>query len=183
MSNSNGNSPAAAQQAAPKGFRLLVTLLLQGVKSAMPASTTNVVVAGKAFTVAQLEAELQQMLDLFAAVDQARRAEKAALGALETELPAFKQEVRDLKHAIIALLGSKNPLLAQFGIAVHKQPRALSSQEKAIAAAKGSETRKARHTLGKRAKAEIHGGTPTLTLGPNGAQIVPPEPILGNGQK
>jgi hypothetical protein len=66
--------------------------------------------------------------------------------------------LRDLKAAVIGLFGEDSPVLADFHFAPRKKP-VLSAEQKKAAAEKRLATRKARHTMGPKAKLKITGET------------------------
>jgi hypothetical protein len=177
MSNNNGKAGPGAKQAAPKGLELELTLLQGGVnKDLTPAGMS---LRGQMITQAALDGELTADLALYAAVDQARAKLKTALAALTAAVPAMKARVELIRQAVICLLGADNPQLADFGIAVKKPRRPLTSEENALAVARRAATRAARRTVGPVEKLKTVGATPTVTIGPEGTTVAyatPPSP-------
>ena len=172
--STQGSASAAAQEAAPKGTELEATLMLGGAKTVLPPGS-SVVVNGQKMTQAQLVAALEVIVLLFTSVEDQQLALDKARAARKVGLPGAKETLLGLKAALMAFFGPRDPLLAKFGIRASKRPPALTSEQKALRAAKAKLTRAARHTLGKKKKLEIQTlGTPTLTLGPDGSTITPP---------
>lgn len=172
MSNYNGKAGAGAVQKAPKGLRLELTLLQDGVN--LDVTPAGLSIRGRLVTQAALDAELSADLALYAAVDQARAQLKAALGTLNAAAPAAKARLGQLKQAVICLLGATSPQLVDFGIAPTKPRRPLTPEQNALAIARRAATRKARRTVGPVEKLKTVGATPTVTIGADGTVITEP---------
>jgi hypothetical protein len=72
-----------------------------------------------------------------------------------------------LKAWLTATLGSRSPTLVDYGL-TPKKPLKRTSAAKAQTAEKSLATRVARHTLGPRQKAGIHGSVPPAPQSPSG---------------
>jgi hypothetical protein len=128
--------------------------LLAALPTALPDAT--VVVGGKRKTTATLAAEYQEHLDV-----------EAELVALRTQLHATLTRARALRKAsnantlavrtyAVAVLGETSVEFAALGFEPHKVGKPTIAT-KLVAIAKSHATREARHTLGARQKAAIHG--------------------------
>jgi hypothetical protein len=151
--------------------------------------TAALELSGKETTVAQVVldfaavlAKYQDVRDAQAALVQKRELLQSALQGGHTEYVAFKAYLE-------AKLGKGNPELAQFGFTLGvRKPR--SSGTNILAAIKAQQTRKIRHTLGRKQKLALSPVTgPSVLLGPDGkpvsvevtAQATPPEPAANTG--
>jgi hypothetical protein len=116
----------------------------------------------------------QQMLAVFQAVaqtntdlDAARSVAKAKLQARNTALAVARKLALALEAYLVVTYGKDNPVLADFGIVV-QQALPKTPEVKALAAAKAKATRAARHTMGPRQKAAIHGEVAPVATPPAG---------------
>jgi hypothetical protein len=98
---------------------------------------------------AAINTTLQNWITIFQAVDQAKAASLSAVSARLGITVAARTYYKSLKAALKLVLGAENPLLANFGITADKQV-AISTTTKMVAAAKRSQTRLARGTLGRK---------------------------------
>ncbi|MHB1844574.1 MAG: hypothetical protein ACYCWW_07035 [Deltaproteobacteria bacterium] len=167
MANSNGNITP------PRGTEKQLVSVLGGVQKILPA-TISFVVNGQSFTQPQLVQALTGFLALFQSARDAKTAYEKQLVARTAELPNVKEFLAGLKSALEAQLGKKNPELQAFGYSV-AQRKALSSGQKAVAAAKRKQTREKFGTLGKRQKQATVTEPASLVVDPKGSvQLVPP---------
>jgi hypothetical protein len=140
--------------AAPKVFRLKVSQMIAGIQAAIPDGS-SVAVGGATVAKADLVTQLMQISSVYQAVDAGVLAAKTARSQLSEQLPGFHKQYVGIKDAILAFLGRGNPQLAQFGIAVSKGSKPLTSSQKVVRAAKALKTRALRHTMGKVQKAAV----------------------------
>jgi len=126
----------------------------------------SIALAGKTYTPADLEKLFQQQIDAAGQVD-------LAFAKLRDALQAFRGLSKDLspivvgfRHFVRNQFGDQAEALADFGIAPAKQRTVPTLEQKASAAAKRKATRQARHTLGPKAKASIHGVVPATPASP-----------------
>ena len=116
------------------------------------------------FTRDQLIARFQAFVS---AVEQTKsdyqiwRTDVASEQALLTQVKPLRAGVRGIAQA---RFGKQGPQVLQFGFTPVKTP-VRSAASKALAAEKAAATRKARGTVGKTAKAAIHGTVPTVPAG------------------
>lgn len=148
-----------------------LTAVTQGVEQQLPPNVA-LQLLGKSWTVAQL-------VQLFTAAKTAMQTVQATRVQLLKDMQAQKQALQAARELYMALerylqglWGKGSPVLAQYGFSV-QQPRAKSAAKKAVAAALGKLTRKARHTMGRRQKLAItaSGSAGLLLVGPDGKPI------------
>ncbi len=167
MSIGMSNGPSA-----PKGFEALLVTLLTGLQQLIPAKST-LVVKGATMTQAQVVSALQAVIAYYAAVRNQKAAMLTALAVRKQQSQAARDLYNQIKAALVAQLGKGNPELGKFGFKVGKTPKPLTSEQKALKAAKARVTRQKRGTKGSAEKAAIVAATPTLQLGPNGPTLTP----------
>ena len=183
----SGATPTSTAVVAPKGFRQDLQQMLQGWQTATPSDSTVTSSAGslsQAAVLEQLQAYLGPYLDLDAHVTAA----KQARAKVESQLTEAQQYFAVLKSAVANLHGSQSPMLVQYGLKPRKDPRVLTSAQRAVQAAKASATRVLRGTIGAKKKALLKSGamkfvdpvaTTTPSQAPTGtavASTAPPAP-------
>ena len=120
----------------------------------------SILLGAQAFTPTSLVAFLQSRIDAANAVLVAKANWQ---NASKTYTALNKQGtvvVHDLKQYVIAAFGATSSKLADFGF-TPKKVTVLTPEQKAAAAAKRAATRKARNTLGPKAKLAITGTVPS----------------------
>jgi hypothetical protein len=153
-----------------KGVELHLDMISAGLPQVFPAGQIFQV-GGKVMSFADLQKEVDSRRALFKSVRDLRnqlRAKTQEKRERRAELGAF---IEDVKVAFTATLGRENPELTKLGFAVAKPRTPLTSEEKALRAAKSRETRAARHTLGSRQKESIKGEVDGVTLVPDGKDV------------
>ena len=140
-----------------------------GVEKMLPQGST-LVVERSPQTVAQITARLKGYLQLFADLRDQKAQALQQLGAFHQRMPEVHQYYMDLKTSLVAFFGRKGPELPQFGIPV-RSPTPLTSEQKAVAHAKALNTRKVRHTLGRKQKLAQDAAPTVLVLGADGRPI------------
>jgi hypothetical protein len=141
--------------------------------------------AGETFTAATLAALFQSRIDAIHAVTTAKanwQAAVANLGALDAKVTPVLQ---GLKQYVINTYGATSPVLADFGFTAPKRAT-QTPEQKAAAVAKRNATRKARHTMGPKAKLKVkgavdaaapaEGGTATTAAPAAPSPATPPAP-------
>lgn len=138
------------------------------------SATTSVSINGSAMTQAQIDAKVKSYLATIEAADTAWQQYQTALAARRNMQLEARGFFLHLKKALIALLGSQSPQLAEFGITPAKPMAARTSAQMALTAAKAGLTRKARGTTSKKQKAAINPmkGTPAVAISPDGTTQV-----------
>ena len=150
----------------------LLTAMLAGMQSALPATVKSMVLDGVANTPTQVDQSIQKGLDAFANVRTAKAAYLAAVASSKT----IEAESRALAHAIEAWLkvqfGSTNAtMLAKFGVTL-PAPKQTSVGAKALGQAKSAATRQKKKAA---AALEAAAATP-IVVSPAGVQIAAPVP-------
>jgi hypothetical protein len=155
--------------------------VIQGVQKDL-STVASLPLAGTTFTPASFAALVQSRID---AGNQVVTAKAAWLDAVKTYEGIDKQAtvaVHDLKQYVIGSFGATSSKLADFGFTPRKVV-VLTPAQKAATAAKRLATRKARNTLGPKAKLKITGATasastatPTENGAPAGAPATTPAP-------
>ena len=113
---------------------------------------------GKVYTPATLEARIQARIDAASAILAAKATWQHAIATYEAEDEEVSRVVGDLKGLVEYIFGRQCVQLADFGFAPRKQVT-LTEEQKVVAVAKRAATRKARGTLGPKAKLRITGAS------------------------
>ena len=153
------------------------------------APDASLPVAGKLVPSKDLQAHLQAHVDTLNAVKDARAKFSQLVARERTQRPEVGPELAGIRNHAAALYGELSPEFASFGFTPRKAPQ-RTVESKAGAAAKLRATRVARHTMGKRQRAAIHGAAPTnapsngaadavsMNSTPVAAVPAPPSPVL-----
>jgi hypothetical protein len=147
--------------------KMKVTLaqrLLTGTREHL-ASTGPLVFGGGTYTPGQIETALQTIIDLRAAVEEAKAATKAKLAVEGARVPPLHDQMSAYVAFVRARFGNAPDVLADFGLKPRKAQTPLSVDQQTAAAAKRAATRIARHTMGSRQKKRVK-GTVTTTVTP-----------------
>ncbi len=141
------------------------------------STTASVVLAGTTYTPAQLTSLLQAYADAIQALIGLHAQLRASVGAVTAEGEAVDKILLALASYVDNLFGSDPGKLADFGMKPRKVA-VVSAQTKVLAQAKSKATRLARHTMGSKQKASIHGTVTTSE--PAGSS---PQATNGTAQK
>ncbi len=166
MANGKSNNPG--------GFITKLKNLDSGTQKNIVGKST-VTVTSKAMTGAQISTQIENFESTYGAVASARTALKQALAAWIAVEPQARQFVVDYSHALKALFGARNPILADFGINPAKPKSSRTAAQKAVSAALAKQTRDLRGVKGKNQKAAI-----TITGKPGLALVSPTGQILAS---
>jgi hypothetical protein len=115
------------------------------------------------FTTANIVQLLQGLADALAAVDIAKAGWQDALKSVDDEHAKVVPILRTYQSWLLVTYGNAPATLADYGLAPRKRATPPSADVKAAAVVKREATRKARHTMGKKQKAEITGTVPATT--------------------
>lgn len=134
--------------------------------------TKNIVLAGESVSEKDIANAIQASIDAEDACDELRGKLRVQLRASRAATRNAKQLTSSVKRYIITHYGENSPVLEEFGFSPRKVAQRTVA-EKAQAVEKQLATRAARHTMGSRQKAEVHGdvstpATPSVN-GTNGA--------------
>jgi hypothetical protein len=131
------------------------TSLLAGIQKYMPTGTLTVL--SQPETAAQVMAVIQVRLDKAQAVITARSTLHQAILDSDAEYAQTEPYVQSVRQSVQAMYVGSPATLSGFGILPKKARVPLTAAKKVLAAAKREATRKARGTMGKKAKASIVG--------------------------
>jgi len=144
-------------------------------------ATTPLVLAGTSYQPAGLQAFLQADIDANDASTQSRATWLNTVKTAKSQDSATNLVLRSIEAQVKAQYGEApdaDKVLADFGYAPRKKPTP-TAQTKAEAAAKAKATREARHTMGPKAKAKIHGVAPAVVAEPPQPAVNPtPAPVV-----
>jgi hypothetical protein len=153
--------------------------LIAGIAKHLKKGTT-LVVAGEKYTPADIAKVLQRRIATTAQVVVAQAGWRKAVAEERDLINETHQTVSQIRQALEIMFAGSPEVLADLGIAQRKA-RLRSLDEKALARSKALATRLARHTMGPRAKAAVHGAvvevstpTPTPATAPVANNATPP---------
>jgi len=129
--------------------------LMDGLKKHQQA-VGSLLIEGKSYTTADLLAVLQARLDAADAALSTRATWQNAVKADYDERAKTKGFLSGLRQTLLVAFAGSVDTLADFGL-VGRKPRVISPEKKVAAAEKAKATRAARHTMGKKQKAQIKG--------------------------
>lgn len=147
-----------------RGTELRIDRLISGLGTSTALQGITLTIAGTSYTVKDLEKKSESYAAVYKDARDARATlhEKAAAkAAIEAEASSF---TKDLRASIVAALGRTNAELSKFGIQPTSGPTPLTSEEKALRAAKARATRQLRHTLGPKQKKALSAQGPGATV-------------------
>ena len=146
---------------------------LNKVASTIP----SFVVGGAPVATKDIVTTLQARLATAKAAESARVAWQTAVQADRDERAKTKTLVSVIKQTLLQYFAGQADTLATFGLTPRK-PRAVKPETKVVAAAKAKATRAARHTMGKKQKAEIKGAldSSVVTIPVPGPTPIPASP-------
>jgi sRNA-binding protein len=151
-----------------------VTKVIAGMKKRFPNGSQVLQFGGGTHTVDEVTTALQAIVTNRTAVDTAKAALQVALDADEAAAPALLALLAALTKFLRSMFGTTADALADFDLDPPKVPAVRTAAEKAVAAAKGLATRKARGTGSAKQKKSVKGNvTATLVVTPAPAA---PEP-------
>ncbi len=136
---------------------VLVKQFITGINKHFPTGSQSLQVGGATFTVTGLTALLQSYVDNREAVEVSKAAFRAKVQTEQATAPSQLAVIRAFEKAVRSMFGSSADALADFGLAPPKARVTRTAEEKAVAAAKGAATRKARGTMGKNQKKNVKG--------------------------
>ena len=137
---------------------LLFTKIATGVNHNV---TSPILLGGQSTTPAQLVAVFTDAVQASTDLDAARLVYQQKLKAQQAAFATAYTTELTLKSYVYGVYGKDNPVVTQFGFTVAKAG-VKSVQVKAEASLKSAATRVARHTMGPKQKAGIHGTVPPV---------------------
>ena len=160
--------------------KLVVLNLEESVIAALAklAPDASLPVAGKLVASKDLQAQLQGHVDTINALNDARAKVSQLVARDQSQRAGIAPVLTGIRNYAAGLYGELSPEFASFGFKARRAaPR--TAQSRADAAAKLRATRAARHTMGKRQRAAIHGApdsppnSPAIAVAP-----VSPPPVV-----
>ncbi|HZU98052.1 MAG TPA: hypothetical protein VFF73_15215 [Planctomycetota bacterium] len=168
------STPKVNQSSVSKGIELQFDMILAGLQALPP--TTQLSVQNNTYTPATLSTLVNQENAINKTVRTLRLQLQQAVATRRGQKLADRKLVTAIRSAVIGLLGDDSSDLVKFGFKPRK-PHTATVEEKALAVARGKETREARGTKGPRAKEAIQGDKPaSVTVMASGGIVVPPTP-------
>ncbi len=166
-----------------QGFEQKLEQAKAGAEKYLPQNAA-LELSGTETTVAQVVADFAAVLAKYADIRDAKAALAQKRQLLQNAVQGSHEEYAGFKSYLEAKLGKVNPQLAEYGFTLGaRKPR--SSGTNVLASIKAQQTRKVRHTLGRKQKLALSVPTgPSVLLGPDGkpvsvemtAQATPMEP-------
>jgi hypothetical protein len=132
----------------------------------------SVTFAGATYTSAQLVTLLLSFIALYTDVSTAQQQYKAKLLAQRDQAPPLAATIALYKAFVLATFAKQPDVLATFGLTSRKTPATPKVEEKFEAVLHRAATRKARNTLGKKAKLKITGTAPQIEVSEASAEPV-----------
>jgi hypothetical protein len=131
--------------------------LIAGTRKRLPNGNQTITLDGATTTVDAVTKELQSFLDDREAVVAAQATAKAKVAAENANMPALNALIKAFIAFLRVTFGNDPSTLADFGLTPLKAPAPLTTEAKAVAAAKREATRAARGTKTPKQKKGIHG--------------------------
>jgi hypothetical protein len=148
--------------------------MISGLKNVpLPKNTRSVLVGGESFKVPALVKKLEEWQAYWTDTGARRKAYRDSIQKRKERTPAVHDFLELLKPVIVGLFGVRSSELVEFGLTPKKSATRLSAEERALANARMRSTRKERHTMGRRQKADVVGDVSTVTIDGNGQQAAP----------
>ena len=150
----------------------LASSLLTGIQKHL--ANVQMTFGGGTFTAALVISELQELVDLRAAVNTARTATTVKVAAETAKAPALLAFMSAFVQFVRVQFGTQADVLADFGLPPKKTATPLTVEQKAAASAKREATRAARGTKSAKAKKGIKGAVTGVVVTPivAGAPVV-----------
>ncbi len=123
------------------------------------ATIPSIMVGGASVATKDIVAALQGRIATAKAATSARATWQAAVQADRDERAKTKTLVSVTKQTLLGSFAGQVDTLSDFGL-TPRRPRVVAPEALVAAAAKAKATRAARHTMGKKQKAEIKGAVP-----------------------
>jgi hypothetical protein len=118
---------------------------------------TSLVIDGTPYKTADVITVVQTLVNSAQAVVSSKATWQANIIADDNARAKNKTFMSGLRQSLLVAFGSSVDVLADFGMTPHKTRAVRTPEEKAEATAKALATRAARHTMGKKQKAQIKG--------------------------
>jgi hypothetical protein len=129
--------------------------LRAGLSAMLPEGQTLPFVRGQKVSRETLLSEIDAALVAFTAMDQLVVQLRQQRLAVRKLLPAMRGALEAIEAGLRLFYGASNPTLRHFGLKPSQPRRKLDSEEQLVANTRKLETRKIRHTMGKKQKAKL----------------------------
>jgi hypothetical protein len=134
-------------------------------------------VGGAMLSVAQIEAELEPIVNAGAAVPPTKAAWQAAVQAQRTADASGAPFLTALKATVYVLFGNQPEVLADFGLLPKKPKKSLTTSLKVVASARRQATRTLRNPIKPSVRKTLKGAIgATIEIPVPGAVVPPPQP-------
>jgi hypothetical protein len=120
-------------------------------------SLPSLVIGGTSYKTSDVISVVQTLVNSAQTVVSSRATWQASIVADDNAQAKNKTFMSGLRQSLLVAFGGSVDVLADFGMTPHKTRAARTPEEKAEATAKAKATRAARHTMGKKQKAQIKG--------------------------
>ena len=171
----------------PKGIELRADTAIQGLQTALPPTLTQLTVGTVNYQIPALIKFVQDAEEPWKQVRAAHALIRQIIQARPVDYQNLLNILADLKTALATVLGRDSETLTKFGFIPAKRKKPLTTEQKALRAAKAKLTRQKRGTLGSKQKAAIKTTeTPSVTISPDGSvaivttSVTPAMPVSTN---
>jgi hypothetical protein len=155
------------------GRAALVGKLIAGAQQHLSAKQ-SITLDGVATTVGAVLTQLQSFVTNRANVVSAQAAAKAAVATERAQAPALNVVIDAFEAFVRLTFGPTGTELPDFGLTPHKEPAPLTTEQKAVAAAKRKATREARGTMGSKQRKSVKGNvTASIVVTPLTPEAAP----------
>jgi hypothetical protein len=151
------------------GFEQKLMQAKAGAEKYLPQNAA-LELSAKETTVAQVVSDFAAVLAKYQDVRDAKAAVALKLRLLNDALPGAHTEYDAFKAYLVAKLGKGNPQLTEYGFTTGVR-KPTSSGTRVLAAMKAQQTRKIRHTMGRKQKLALSVSGPSVLLGPDGKPL------------
>ena len=140
----------------PTSFEKKVVDLFQGLQADFPPSEQELMLGGVKLTMADLHRRLEEMIDVFSEVDQARLRCRDAVATRRDAMAGFRALYADSALFVRQQFGRESVHLRTYGISVPKGRKRLTTEQQVIAKAKRAAARAARRAGSAAAEVRRH---------------------------
>ncbi|HZU98408.1 MAG TPA: hypothetical protein VFF73_17000 [Planctomycetota bacterium] len=160
----------------PRGIEQRADSVIQGLQTAVPTGVTQILVDQVAYQIPDLIKKAQDLVQPWKTCRGAHATVRQEMATRPTDKQNLEDFLAAFKIGLSAAVGRDNEVLTSFGFKPYKKPKALTSEQAALKAAKAKLTRQKRGTLGKKQRAAIAPATtPAVGIAPDGAVTITPE--------
>ncbi|MEZ0228062.1 MAG: hypothetical protein ACAI25_05510 [Planctomycetota bacterium] len=114
----------------------LVANVLVGLETSAPKGLRSLMVGNTVFSIAELTDAVKKHHLVWQRAEDLNAELHAAVQIRDSQAPIVRDFMTDVKHAIVAALGSRNPELLKFGIEPKRNRKKMTGEEQVRANAK-----------------------------------------------